>query len=76
MLKDDPIPRQSVKLSGAEHLYRIRVPNHVEIRIGTLQSIIRQSGIDRSEFELPPATAVDYNKPVVSESTNPTNETN
>jgi mRNA interferase RelE/StbE len=25
MLKDDPIPRQSVKLSGAEHLYRIRV---------------------------------------------------
>jgi mRNA interferase RelE/StbE len=25
MLKDDPIPRQSIKLSGAEHLYRIRV---------------------------------------------------
>jgi mRNA interferase RelE/StbE len=25
MLKDDPVPRQSVKLSGAEQLYRIRV---------------------------------------------------
>jgi mRNA interferase RelE/StbE len=23
-LKDDPIPRQSIKLSGAEHLYRVR----------------------------------------------------
>jgi predicted RNA binding protein YcfA (HicA-like mRNA interferase family) len=29
----------------------VPVPNHDEIRIGTLQSIIRQSGIDRSEFE-------------------------
>ncbi|MER0216753.1 MAG: type II toxin-antitoxin system HicA family toxin [Nitrosomonas sp.] len=28
------------------------VPNHSEIRIGTLQSIIRQSGIARSEFEI------------------------
>ncbi|MBI5558059.1 MAG: type II toxin-antitoxin system HicA family toxin [Deltaproteobacteria bacterium] len=26
-------------------------PNHTELRIGTLQSIIRQSGISRSEFE-------------------------
>lgn len=25
MLKDDPLPRQSLKLSGAEQLYRIRV---------------------------------------------------
>ena len=25
VLKDDPIPRQSIKLSGVEHLYRIRV---------------------------------------------------
>jgi predicted RNA binding protein YcfA (HicA-like mRNA interferase family) len=29
----------------------VPVPNHSEIRIGTLQSIIRQSGIPRSEFE-------------------------
>ena len=29
----------------------VPVPNHSEIRIGTLQSIIRQSGIPRREFE-------------------------
>ena len=29
----------------------VLVPDHAEIRIGTLQSIIRQSGIGRSEFE-------------------------
>jgi len=29
----------------------VPVPNHDEIRVGTLQSIIRQSGIDRSQFE-------------------------
>ena len=29
----------------------VPVPLHNEIRIGTLQSIIRQSGIARSEFE-------------------------
>jgi predicted RNA binding protein YcfA (HicA-like mRNA interferase family) len=29
----------------------VPVPNHIEIRIGTLQSIIRQSGISKSEFE-------------------------
>ncbi|MDZ4343654.1 MAG: type II toxin-antitoxin system HicA family toxin [Candidatus Binatia bacterium] len=29
----------------------VPVPDHAEIRIGTLQSIIRQSGIQRSEFE-------------------------
>ena len=27
------------------------VPDHAEIRIGTLHSIIRQSGLARSEFE-------------------------
>jgi predicted RNase H-like HicB family nuclease len=27
------------------------VPNHDELRIGTFQSIIRQSGVPRSEFE-------------------------
>ncbi|RNI36691.1 type II toxin-antitoxin system HicA family toxin [Hanamia caeni] len=30
----------------------VPVPNHKAIRIGTLQSIIRQSGILRSNFEL------------------------
>ena len=29
----------------------VPVPDHGEIRIGTLQSIIRQSGVARSEFE-------------------------
>jgi predicted RNA binding protein YcfA (HicA-like mRNA interferase family) len=29
----------------------VPVPDHYEIRIGTLQSIIRQSGLPRSEFE-------------------------
>jgi predicted RNA binding protein YcfA (HicA-like mRNA interferase family) len=29
----------------------VPVPMHREIRIGTLQSIIRQSGLPRSEFE-------------------------
>ncbi|MHB8789501.1 MAG: type II toxin-antitoxin system HicA family toxin [Desulfobulbaceae bacterium] len=29
----------------------VPVPNHAELRIGTLQSIIRQSGIARNEFE-------------------------
>jgi predicted RNA binding protein YcfA (HicA-like mRNA interferase family) len=30
----------------------VPVPDHDEIRVGTLQSIIRQSGLARSEFEL------------------------
>lgn len=29
----------------------IPIPNHSELRIGTLQSIIRQSGLSKSEFE-------------------------
>ncbi|MHB8257703.1 MAG: type II toxin-antitoxin system HicA family toxin [Acidiferrobacterales bacterium] len=29
----------------------VPVPNHSELRVGTLQSIIRQAGISRSEFE-------------------------
>jgi predicted RNA binding protein YcfA (HicA-like mRNA interferase family) len=29
----------------------VPVPSHDEIRIGTFQSIIRQSGLPRSEFE-------------------------
>jgi predicted RNA binding protein YcfA (HicA-like mRNA interferase family) len=30
----------------------VPVPDHEELRMGTLQSIIRQSRIPRSEFEL------------------------
>jgi len=30
----------------------VPVPDYDEIRIGTLQSIIRQSGLPRTEFEL------------------------
>lgn len=30
----------------------VPVPNHSEIKIGTLQSIIRQSGIAKEEFEV------------------------
>lgn len=30
----------------------VPVPDHSELRIGTLQSIIRQSGVPRSEFEV------------------------
>ena len=29
----------------------VPVPNHKELRIGTLRSIIRQSGVARAEFE-------------------------
>jgi predicted RNA binding protein YcfA (HicA-like mRNA interferase family) len=29
----------------------VPVPNHAELRIGTLQSIIRQSALNKSEFE-------------------------
>lgn len=29
----------------------VPVPNHTELRVGTLQSIIRQSGLPRSLFE-------------------------
>ena len=29
----------------------VPVPNHAELRMGTLQSIIRQSGVPRDEFE-------------------------
>lgn len=35
----------------SESTIAVPVPNHSEIRTGTLQSIIRQSSIPRSEFE-------------------------
>jgi predicted RNA binding protein YcfA (HicA-like mRNA interferase family) len=38
------------KKSG-ESTTTVPVPNHEEIKIGTLLSIIRQSGISREKFE-------------------------
>lgn len=35
----------------AEGTVTVPVPDHDELRMGTLQSIIRQSGLPRSEFE-------------------------
>jgi predicted RNA binding protein YcfA (HicA-like mRNA interferase family) len=35
----------------AEGTTTVPVPDHKELRIGTLRSIIRQSGVPRSEFE-------------------------
>ncbi len=37
--------------ADGEDTVSVPVPNHAEIKIGTLQSIIRQSGVPRSEFE-------------------------
>jgi predicted RNA binding protein YcfA (HicA-like mRNA interferase family) len=37
--------------SHSDTTVTIPVPNHSEIKIGTLKSIIRQSDIPRSEFE-------------------------
>ena len=36
---------------AADSTVTVPVPMHREIRVGTLQSIIRQSGVDKSEFE-------------------------
>ena len=35
----------------ADSTVTVPVPDHIEVRIGTLQSIIRQSGVPKSEFE-------------------------
>jgi len=35
----------------ADTTITVPVPDHTELRIGTLQSIIRQCGVDRREFE-------------------------
>ena len=40
-----------MQLLTAEGGITVPVPDHREIRIGTLMSIIRQSGIPKSEFE-------------------------
>ena len=40
-----------VKKADAEGTVTVPVPDHGELRTGTLMSIIRQSGVPRSEFE-------------------------
>ena len=35
----------------SEGTVTVPVPDHGEIRVGTLQSIVRQSGLPRGEFE-------------------------
>ena len=35
-----------------ESTLTVPVPDHKELRIGTLQSIIRQSGLSRNKFEV------------------------
>jgi predicted RNA binding protein YcfA (HicA-like mRNA interferase family) len=40
-----------MQLSTADGSITVPVPDHREIRIGTLMSIIRQSGISKSVFE-------------------------
>ena len=37
--------------AGEAGTVTIPVPNHNELRTGTLKGIIRQSGVPRSEFE-------------------------
>jgi len=37
--------------TGAGTTITVVVPDHKELRTGTLRSIIRQSGLGRSEFE-------------------------
>lgn len=36
----------------SEGITTVPIPNHKEIKIGTLRSIIRQSGLSKSEFEV------------------------
>lgn len=36
---------------GSDGTTTVPVPDHREIRVGTLMSIIRQSGVPRAEFE-------------------------
>ncbi|MCY7390890.1 MAG: type II toxin-antitoxin system HicA family toxin [Leptolyngbyaceae cyanobacterium CAN_BIN12] len=42
-----------MQLQTEDTTITVPVPNHSELRIGTLQSIIRQSGMPRSLFEMP-----------------------
>ena len=40
-----------MQLRTAETTVTVPVPEHKQLRIGTLRAIIRQSGVPRSEFE-------------------------
>jgi predicted RNA binding protein YcfA (HicA-like mRNA interferase family) len=40
-----------MQIRSSEGTTTIPVPDHKEVRAGTLQSIIRQSGLPRTEFE-------------------------
>ncbi len=40
-----------MQLKTEETIITVPVPNHTEVKIGTLQSIIRQSGLPRHLFE-------------------------
>ncbi len=41
-----------MQCQDAGNTVTVPVPNHTELRIGTLQSIIRQSGVPRNKFEV------------------------
>ena len=41
----------AMRKAGAEGTITVPVPDHTELRPGTLMSVIRQSGVPRSEFE-------------------------
>ena len=41
----------AMQLKSKESTVTVPVPDHKELRAGTLLSIIRQSGLPRSEFE-------------------------
>ena len=53
-LKDNPFPRQSIKLAGAEHLYRVRVGDYriiygvdVEAKIITIHYVRHRRDVYR-----------------------------
>ena len=41
----------AMQKKGEDGAITVPVPDHAELRVGTLLSIIRQSGLPRSEFE-------------------------
>jgi predicted RNA binding protein YcfA (HicA-like mRNA interferase family) len=41
-----------MQLTTPEGTTTVPVPDHRELRVGTLRSIIRQSGLPRTEFEV------------------------
>ncbi|MCY3833057.1 MAG: type II toxin-antitoxin system HicA family toxin [Chloroflexi bacterium] len=43
--------KKYLKVSGEEGTTTVSVPNHKELRLGTLSGIIRRSGLPRELFE-------------------------